>query len=254
MIRHLIASLVTAFLCFSCASDPGPKPTFQDGTRVGILNSLESYLTHRHITIRRTNSFTKQIDVDWDMPAYLDTQLADSLKKDRRFVMVPIKSPQIQSRLKQLSDQISAAAARRRISQDLTDFIENLANAHNLEVIILVQSFTGDSPWKIHDDPIVLQGYGLFTRKTVLGVVGIRNSWAHPYAQIQVVVFKTRPVARIGAGRPKLTRGRMDNFNWPADIRDVPQTELDQLRPRIEAYADQAVKNALQQASMVSGE
>ena len=251
MIRHLIVSLVAVVLCFSCATDPGPKPTFQEGTRVGILNSLESYMTHRHITIDRINSFTKQIEVDWNMPAYLNNQIADSLKKDKRFVVVPTRSPQIQSRLKQFSNQISAAATRRRISQDLVGFIENVARDHDLDVIIVVQSFRGETPWKIHDDPIVLEGYGLFTRRTMLGAVGIRNSWAHPYAQIQVVVFQTRPAARIGAGRPRLTRSRMDNFNWPANIKSIPKTELDKVRLRIKAYADQAVKNALQDAHMV---
>ena len=251
MIRHLIVSVVAAFLCFSCATDPGPKPIYQDDTRVGILNSLEPYLTHRHITIDRINSFTKQIKVDWDLPAYVDTQLMDSLKKDKRFAVVPIRSPQIQQRQKQLTDQINAAATRRRVSQDLVDFIEDLAKTQDLDVIIMVQSFKGESPWKIHDDIIVLEGYGLFTRKTLLGAFGVRNSWAHPYAQIQLVVFQTQPVLRIGAGLPRLTRARMDNFNWPVNIKNIPQTELDKLRPRIQKYADQAVNNALQDAHMV---
>ena len=254
MIRSVIVSLLAVFLCFGCATDPGPRPTFQEGTRVGILNSLEPYLTHRHITIDRINSFTRQIKVDWDIPTYLDTQLVDSLKKDGRFAVVPLKSSKIQSRLAQLSDQIGAAANRRRISQDLVDFIENLANTRDLDVIIVVQSFKGESPWKMHDDPIVLQGYGLFTRRTVLGVIGARNSWAHPYAQIRAVVFQTRPVVRIGVGRPRLTRARMDNFNWPADIKNIPQSEMNKVRLRIQAYADQAANNALQDAHMVSTE
>jgi hypothetical protein len=186
------------------------------------------------------------------MPAYLETQLADSLKKDGRFAVVPLKSSKIHFRLQQLSDQIGAAATRRKISQDLVDFIEGLTDAHDLDVIIVVQRFKGESPWKIHDDPIVLEGYGLFTRRTLLGAVGIRNSWVHPYAQIRVVVFQTRPVVRIGVGRPRLTRARMDNFNWPADIKNIPQTELNKIRLRIQAYADQAVNNALQDAHMVS--
>jgi len=252
MIRHLIVSVVAASLCFSCATDPGPKPVFHDDTRVGIMNSLESYLTHRHVTIDRINSFTRQIKVDWDMPAYVDTQLADSLKMDKRFVVVPIRSPQVQSRLKQLSDQIGAAATRSRISQDLVDFIESEAKSHDLDVVIMVQSFKGESPWRIANHKIVLGGYGLFTRKTMLGAVGVRDSWVHPYAQIQVVVFQTQPVARTGAGRPKLTRARMDNFNWPANIKSIPQTELNKIRLRIKAYADQAVKNALEDAHMTS--
>lgn len=254
MIRYLILSVVAVFLCSSCATDPGPKPTFQTGTRVGIFNSLEPYLTHRHITIDRVNSFTQPIDVDWDIPAFLNAQLTEALKKDRRFVVVPLQSPQIQSRLKQLSVQIGAAANNRRIPQELIGFIENQAKAHDLDVVIIVQSFRGNSRWKIHDDPVVLEGYGLFTRRTMLGAVGIRNSWAHPYAHIRVVVLNTQPVVRIGAGSPTMTRARMDDFNWPADIRNIPESELNKIHPRIKTYADQAVKNALTGAQMVAAE
>ncbi|MGD8656142.1 MAG: hypothetical protein PVG28_08525, partial [Desulfobacterales bacterium] len=216
MIRNLSAGLVIVFLFFGCASDPQPKPDFQDGTRVGVFNSLEPYLTHRHMTIDRVNSFKQQIDVDWDIPTYLNTRLANDLKKDRRFVVVPIQAPQVQSRLQQLSAQIGVAATSRRIPQELIDFIDNQAKVHDLDVVIIVQSFRGNSRWKIHDDPIVLEGYGLFTRRTMLGAFGIRNSWVHPYAQIRLVVLTTQPVVRIGAGSPTMTRARMDNFNWPA--------------------------------------
>ena len=254
MIRNLSAGLVIVFLFFGCASDPQPKPDFQDGTRVGVFNSLEPYLTHRHMTIDRVNSFKQQIDVDWDIPTYLNTRLANDLKNDRRFVVVPIQAPQVQSRLQQLSAQIGVAATSRRIPQELIDFIDNQAKVHDLDVVIIVQTCRGNSRWKIHDDPIVLEGYGLFTRRTMLGAFGIRNSWVHPYAQIRLVVLTTQPVVRIGAGSPTMTRARMDNFNWPADIRNIPESELNKIRPRIKAYADQAVKNALTSANMVTAE
>ncbi len=254
MMRNVIVSLVVVFSIFGCASEPQPKPDFQDGTRVGIFNSVEPYLTHRHITIDRINSFTKQIEVDWDIPGYLDTQLSDALKKDGRFVIVPIRSPQVQSRLRQLSVQIGAAATNRRVPQELIDFIENQAKAHDLDVVIIAQSFRGNSRWKIHDDPVVLEGYGLFTRRTMLGTVGIRNSWVHPYAQLRVVVLTTQPVVRIGAGSPSMTRARMDSFNWPTNIRNIPESELNKIRPRIKTYADQAVKNALTGAQMAAAQ
>ena len=252
MIRYVFVTLVVLFLCFSCATDPGPAPTFHAGTRVGILNSVEPYLTHRHITVRRINSFTRQIEVDWNIPGYLDAQLTEAIKKDGRFVVVPLISPEILHRQKQLSGPINSAATRRRIPQAVVDFIADTAKANDLDVIILVQTFEGESPWRMQDNPIVLQGYGLFSRRTLLGTVSIRSHWAHPYAQIMVAVFQTRPVARIGSGRPRLTRGHMDNFNWPADIKSIPQTELDKLRPRIEEYADQAVTNALREANLIS--
>ncbi|MGD8992398.1 MAG: hypothetical protein PVI00_13160 [Desulfobacterales bacterium] len=252
MIWHIIARLVVVIVLFGCASDPQPKHVFQDATRVGIFNSLEPYLTHRHITIERVNSFERQIDVDWDIPAYVNAQLTDALKKDSRFVVVPIQSPKFQSRLHQLSAQIGAAANNRKTPHDLIDFIENQAKTQNLDVVIIAQSFRGNSRWKISDDPVVLKGYGLFTRKTVLGAVGIKNNWAHPYAHIRVVVFRTQPVVRIGAGSPKMSRAGMDNFNWPADIRNIPERELNKIRPKIKVYADQAIKNALTGAQMVS--
>ena len=252
MIRQFIVCLSALILFFGCATDPGPKPTFDQGTRVGIVNSVEPYLTHRHITVRRINSFTTQIEVDWNLPAYLDAKLTDALKKDSRFVVVPIKSPEIISQQKQLSDQITSAATRTRIPQNVVNFVDSTAKAHNLDVLILVQSFNGESPWRISDDIIILQGYGLFTRRTALGIVSIRSHWVHPYAQILVAVFQTQPLVRIGAGRPSLTRGNMDSFNWPADIKNIPPAELNKLRPRIQEYADQAVNNALRDANMIS--
>jgi hypothetical protein len=219
---------------------------------VGIVNGLEPYLTHRHITVSRFDSFTRQIEVDWHIPAHLEAGMTDALKKDGRFVVVTIKSKVVLSRQKQLADQINAAATGRRIPQNLADFVDNTAKDHDLDVVILVVSFNGESPWRIQDDRVLLRGYGLFTRHTLLGVVGFRSHWVHPYAQIVVAVFQTRPVSRIGAGRPSLTRGNMDSFNWPADIKKIPQAELDKLRPRIQEYADQAVKKALRDAHLIS--
>ena len=131
MVRKFIVSLAALFLCFGCATDSGPKPTFDQGARVGIVNSVESHLTHRHITVRRINSFTRQIEVDWNISGYLDAGLTDALKKDSRFVAVQVESSEILSRQKQLSESITSAATRTRISQDVVDFIENTAKAHN---------------------------------------------------------------------------------------------------------------------------
>jgi len=252
MIRPLIICLLTAFLNWSCATEPIPKPIYAEGTRVGIVNSLEPYLTHQHITIERINSFTKQIQVDWNIAAYVDALLADSLKRDGRFVVVPINSPQIQAQLDQLSDQIDTAATRGIFSKDLDDFIENTASSRDIDVIIMIKSFKGESPWKIGKNPFWIQGYGLLTRTTVLGAVGFEKNWVHPYAEIRVAVFKTRPVARLGSGQPKLKKGSMEGFKWPANIKNVSQAELETLRPIIEQYARQAVKDALQDAHMVS--
>ena len=252
MIRPLFISLLAALLGFSCASEPASKPNYPEGTRVGIVNGLEPYLTHQHITIERINGFTKQIHVDWNIAAYVNTLLEDSLKKTGHFVLISINSPQIRAQLNQLSDQIDSAATRGIFSKDLIDFIENTGTSRDIDVIIMVKSFKVESPWKIGKNRLWIQGYGLLTRTTVLAAIGVERNWVHPYAEIRVAVFKVRPVARLGCGQPKLKKGNSEGFTWPADIKNVSPTELDKLRPVIEQYAGQAVKNALQDANMVS--
>jgi hypothetical protein len=252
--RRVIFSLAAAFLFFSCTTGQQPKPTFQAGTRVGIVNGLEPYMTHEHVTILRVNSFSKKYDVDWNIPAYLEAKLTDELKSDTRYVVIPINSSRTLAQLNQLSNQINFVVTQRRVSSDLAKFVENVADEHDLDVVIIVKSYRGNSPWKIANTPIVLQGYGLFTRRTVLGEVRVKSSWVHAYAQIVVAVFGARPVALIGSGTPKLKKTNVKDFNVPANIKNIPRTELNKLRPMIQNYADQSVKKALQDVNLVSTE
>ena len=251
---RIVASLLVALLGFGCAADQQPPPTFDSGTRIGIVNGLESHLTHQHIGIRNANSFTRTISVDWNIPSFIDATLENSLQRQGRFVVVPLRSPAIRAQLNPLADQVYSATTRRRMSESLVNFVEDMARAHDLNALIIVQSFEGESPWRIYDSPIVVKGYGLLTRQTGLGAVGIRSNWVHPYAQILVTVFSTNPVAIIGSGRPSLSTRRMTNFEWPADIGNIPRAQVDELRPRIRAYADQAMMNALRTANFVATE
>lgn len=255
MIRQVILNISVVWLCFGCAIDPQPKTVFESGTRVGIVNGVGANFTHQHIGILESSSFTKEIEVDWNIPGYLETKLEDALIKDQGFLVATIKSPAIQSRLNGLADDVNSAANRRRVvSPDLANFIENVARSHDLDVVIIVQSFKGDSPWKIYETPTPLQGYGLLTRQRVIGKVRSSWHWIHPYAQILVAVFSAQPVATVGYGRPRLRTQNVENFDWPADIDNIPQAQLDKLRPTIEKYADEAVINALQSTNFVAAE
>jgi hypothetical protein len=239
---------------FGCAANQQPPPTFDSGARIGVVNGLESHLTHQHIGIRNANSFTRTISVDWDIPGVVDATLENSLQRRGKFVVVPLRSPAIRAQLNPLAVQVYSAATRRRMSQRVVNFVEDVARAHDLDALIIVQSFKGESPWTIYDSPIVVKGYGLLTRQTGLGAVGIRSNWVHPYAQILVTVFSTDPVKIIGSGHPSLSTRRMTDFEWPADIRNIPRARVDELRPRIRAYTDQAVMSALRSANFVTVE
>ena len=248
--RYFVAGILVV-LCAGCKTAPEPRAEVAPGARVGIVNGLEPYVTHQHMTVRRVGSFTRRISVDWDIPSRVDRRAESALRSGGRFEVLSIDAPRASARLEQLSDQVGAAAVRRSVPSELSGFIGGLAETHGLDVVVLIQSFSGDSPLTIHDSPVVVQGYGLFTRRTGLSSVGVRNNWVHPYAQVRVVVFATRPVARIGVGRPPLRTTRsVDGFNWPADINNIPQADIERLRPIIEAYVDEALDEALISAGL----
>jgi hypothetical protein len=59
-----------------------PKFEFPQGTRVGIINLLESHATHKKISSFATKNFTKTYQVGWDIPSYAENQLITQLEKD----------------------------------------------------------------------------------------------------------------------------------------------------------------------------
>jgi hypothetical protein len=62
-----------------------PKFEFPQGTRVGIINLLESHATHKNISSFATENFTKTYQVGWDIPSYAENQLITLLEKDASF-------------------------------------------------------------------------------------------------------------------------------------------------------------------------
>lgn len=101
--------------------------------------------------------------------------------------------------------------------------------------------------------------YGLFTRKLFSGKLGsvfggllsFRKAFA--YAQIGVVVYKEHPVTYIAAAiaiKAGQYRRPIEDFNWEANIEDLPQAEINKAQPMIQGSIDGAIKGALQTANL----
>jgi hypothetical protein len=243
--------LVAALLLLGCAAVQKPKPVFKPGARVGIINGLEAHVTHSHATILRADSFDKTYEVDWDAPSRIETRLKEKLEKDGSYTVVPVQSPEALSRLDRLSRQIEYVATQKRVSKDLAAFVREVGEAHHLDVVIIVKSYKGESPWRIAQTYLVLEGYGLFTRKTVASLFGSKNFWVHPYAHFTVAVFGTNPVALIGSGVPRPKKSSIKDFGMPEDFKHIPAAQLNQIKPFIEKYADQSVDDALRDSHLV---
>ena len=264
MARRIGLLFIIPVLVYTCSPthDKRPKIDFSSGTRIGLINALESFATHTHFSSISTQRFTNTYEVDWEMPAYVDNELIKLLQHDQRYTLVRIPQGET-SDLSQHAKDFSDLANSNTITALLADRLERLAEASSVDVIIFIYSYNGPSIFTYNAPsprynpakaPIWLQGYGLFTRwlnpARLLRWLPFRG--AYPYAHIAVSVFSSHPLSLIATGKPKLASTSLGDFDWPSDIKKLPLMELDKARAGIDKYANQALQNALQMSNLLS--
>jgi len=224
-----------------CAGQQPPKFEFPADTRVGIINQLEAYATHQNYQPIRIGDFTKNRQVNWDIPAYVENQLRRHLQNDPRYTVIPqnLAALRVEPATR---DRITSSS---QIEPEFAGLLEKLADQNDLDVIVWIKSFKGPSPFKIAKNPIELKGYGLFTRQQLLQ----KNAYA--YANIEVIVLKTHPITYLSSGSAKIKDSPITDINLGDNLRNLPQSELDKLLPFIQSYADEAVDNALKNANLI---
>ena len=260
-ISLIIIIILVSMIACTASQDRRTKINFSSGTRIGVINVLESYATHTHFASISTERFTKTYEVDWEMPAYVNNELMKLLQHDQRFTLLRIHHTE-SSDLNQHAEDFSNLANSDTITPQLAARLERLAEASNVDVIIFIYSYNGPSIYTYNAPsqefnqakaPIWLQGYGLFTRwlnpAKLLRWLPFRG--AYPYAQIAVSVFSSQPLTWLATGKPKLTSTSLGDFDWPSDAKKLPLPELNKARPGIDKYADQALQNALQMSNLL---
>ena len=264
MVRRFIfclACLVILIWVLACTTTP--KYNFPQGSRVGVINLLEPYATHQNFSSFATKNFTKTYPVDWEMPAYAEGRLRTLLEKDARFTVVEIKVSEKltreQLRLNMIEQVILSETSPPTVPPQGSRSLDTVSDPYDVQAVVVIGSYSGPSPFRSRDVQLKVQGYGLFTRKLFSGKLGsvlwglfsFRKAYA--YAQIGVVVYKVQPVNYIYAART-IAKGRhlrlIKNFDWDADLSNLPESELDQAKPLIQGFINEAVKKALQKANL----
>jgi hypothetical protein len=256
MVRRFLAVLVIVIgvgACTTSQQKETPKFNFSKGTRVGIVNILESYATHKHFSSIRVGSFTKTYEVDWDMPSTIEDELTTQLQKDPRFTIVKIRSSESFAQKMQSLNMIEKILRSQTVPDEAARLLGTISDPYDVQILILIGSYDGISPYKLGKEPINLQGYGLFTRMPLPGIFGsilpFKNAYA--YAQIGIVVFKAQPLGYIAAGKPSLKTRPLRDFNWKTDLKNLAKSELDKTKPQIQKYAKQSVERALKNANLI---
>ena len=245
MMLRFIYTLMTFALVLACATPEPPKYEFRPGARVGIINHLEGYATHRHFSSLRFDSFSKQVDVDWGIPAYIENKLSDALQAGQRYTVRRIKPVNRSGWLNQEPASSDRTAESRAMKDKLAKYLGTFGDEYQLDVIILIRSYSGPSAVRIDNQPIAVKGYGLFTRQLLM------SKKAYAYANIAVEVFKTGPMTFIGSGVPQNRKSSLDNMDLEGSLKTMRGSEIQKIEPMIKDYADQAVQNALVNANLI---
>ena len=245
MIQRSLLIIAAVTLISGCAATQRPKFQFPADTRIGVLNQLERYATHQNFSSLRIGSFSKKLNVNWQMPAYFEDKLIRTLRSDPRYAVIPMGSTEASGGMGQQLDGIDEISMSDNVKPDVADFLKTLADKHNVDVIIIIKSFRGPSAFKIDKHPIELQGYGIFSK------VFLISKQAYAYANIAAVVFKTEPLNYVGSGNPINKKSPLKDFDLSGDLKNLPQSEIDKLEPIIQKYADQAIVNALDEANLI---
>ena len=263
--RFILCSACLVILIWVLACTTTPKYNFPQGSRVGIINLLESYATHQNFSSFATKNFTKTYPVDWEMPAYAEGRLRTLLEKDARFTVVEIKvSEELtreQLRLNMIEQVILSETAPPTVPPQGARSLDAVSDPYDVQVVVVIGSYSGPGPFRSKDVQFEVQGYGLFTRKLFSGKLGsvfgglFSFRKAYSYAQIGVVVYKVQPVIYVHAART-IAKGRhlrpIKDFNWDVDLRNLPESELDQAKFPIQGYINEAVNKALQKANLTA--
>ena len=234
-----------------CAGSPPVR--LPPEARIGILNLLAPDMTHVDVGSLRFDSFTKDYQVDWDLPGYLNRTIEKDLSTRGSYTVVPIAGKAGQDWRQAMSNSILDAVTG-WTGDELKAFMNQTAGDNRLDLIISVSSYdsgrwTQAACFKIGKNPVATKGYGLYTRTGVLSglseLLPVGRPTATPYANILVAIFQTRPLSLAGSARAPCSKASLTDFPSKGDLQFLSPEVIRQVRPHVEQLSAEAVRTAL---------
>ncbi len=210
-------------------------------------------MTHVDVGSLRFDSFTKDYNVDWNIPGYLTRTIESDLRARGSYTFIPIAGNAPQDWKQSMSNSILNAVTG-WMGDDLKAFINQTAEENRLDLIISVSSYdSGRWPqvacFKIANDPVATKGYGIYTRTKALSGLSqffspFQNT-ATPYANIVVAIFQTRPATLASYAQAPCSQSSLPDFPWKSDLRFLSPEVIRQVRPHVERLSAEAARTAL---------
>jgi hypothetical protein len=228
------------------------------GARIGILNVLESQMTHVDVGTLRFDSFTHVYTVDWDLPGFMNRTIETGLKSRGGYTLVPLALIAPADRRQSTANAI-LSAVNDWMPGDLKAFLQQSAEENRLDAIITVSSYDSgmwpdNACFTMYKDAVDTKGYGLFTWTRALsglsGLLPVGQNQANAYANILVAVFQTRPVSLAAYAAAPCDKPALRDFPWDSDLQVLSPAVIKQVRPEVERLGAEAVQKGLGNAGL----
>src|SRR6516165_8474505 len=235
----LCAALLGAMPVRLPAARPPPALALPAGARIGVVNLLDSEVTHFHASRQIENSFLKTYTVSWSVSAMLQAAVKDRLSQ-LGFTIVPLAASDALRRARE-SCFLDAALAK-GLPKECGPLYAQLAASSDVSAIIVLGPGRNDSAHaggtRHKELPEYLRGWCFVT--------------GGPDA-LPVLLDMTELLLIGPSGTQAQLVGRGwggDGKNWngyraPPDLKAFPQELLDQLQPIYGAMLKQQADTAL---------
>jgi hypothetical protein len=203
------------------------------GARVGIIVMMPTDVTHYHVGKTPSASFMRTYKVEWPASEVVDDPLAGELK-NAGFEPVFLDPTELLRRQRQ--QWIISTTRDARLPNAAMSEIDRIITAENLKALVIVTPGPNDNPESVAGNrlrrlPAYVQGWGFSTSDEQGGTT-------------KPVVFNLTQMLLIGkTGREAQLSFRewgggyvyeWSDFDPGADLKALPQTEIDKFRPVIE--------------------
>jgi len=257
MFRPALLLMMASVL--GCAGSQPVRLQLPPEARIGILNLLEPQMTHVDLGSLRFDSYTKDYNVDWNIPGYLTRTIESDLTAGGSYTFIPVGGNAPEDWKQSMSNSILSAVTG-WMRDDLKAFMSQTAEGNRLDLIISVSSYDSDrwpqaACFEIGKNPVVTKGYGIYTRTRVLSGISklfspFQNT-ATPYANIVVAIFQTRPVTLASYAHAPCSQSSLQDFPWSSDLQFLRPDVIRQVRPHVEQLSAEAARTALANAGLL---
>jgi len=227
-----------------------PALTLSKGARVGVVSLLAPEVTHYHSSSAIQDSFLKTHQVQWP----IDSMFMDAVKQRiSQMGLEPVLIAPSQGLERGRQEFFVDNSINKGLSKPCADEFTQMASSNHVDAFVVLVPGLNDSAHagsgRRRDLPDYLRGWGFVTK-------------AQQPGDKPTVFDMTQVLLVSGTGGTALLRARepggdysdvWSSFTPPADLKDVPEAQLDALKPIFSGLVGRQASRVFDQVYVVGG-